>query len=81
MISGAGFIFLIVIYLLICRISSDVQHCLAVDLKCDRTVESYLDLMTCLYLNDFLMVNVLALEDRREDAKSSNLAAAVEEEK
>ena len=36
--------------------------------------------MACLYLNDFGVVDVLALEDGREDSKRSDLAAAVEEE-
>ena len=66
--------------LLIRSICRYVKHGLAVDLESDRAVKCDGDLVACLYLNDLCMVDVLALEDGREDGKRSDLAAAVEKE-
>ena len=66
--------------LFIRRISRNVQHSLAVDLQSDRAVESDGNAVTRLDLNDFLVVDVLSLEDRREDGECPDLAAAVEQE-
>ena len=66
--------------LLIRSICRYVKHGLAVDLESDGAVECYGDLVACLYLNDLCMVDVLALEDGREDSECSDLAAAVEKE-
>ena len=66
--------------LLIRRICRYVKHGLAVDLESDRAVECDRDLVACLNLNDLCVVDVLALEDGREDGERSDLAAAVEKE-
>ena len=66
--------------LLIRRICRYIKHGLAIDLEGDGAVECDRDLVACLYLNDLCMVDVLALEDGREDSKCSDLAAAVEKE-
>ena len=67
--------------LLIGCISRYVEHRLAIDLKCDRTVESYRDPVPRLNLNDLLVINMLTLENGREDCECPDLAAAVEQEK
>lgn len=66
--------------LLIRRICRYVEYCLAVDLEGDRAVKCDCDLVACLNLNDLCVVDVLALEDGREDSECSDLAAAVEKE-
>ena len=75
---GSAFAFVCVFKLLICSVCSNVKNCLTIDLECDRAVECDCDLMACLYLNNLCVVNVLALEDGREDGKCSDLSAAVE---
>ena len=64
--------------LFICCISGDVQHCLTVDLECDRAVKRDGDIMARDNLNDIFVVYMLALEDGREDGESFDLAASVE---
>ena len=66
--------------LLIRSICRYIKHGLAIDLEGDGAVECDCDLVACLYLNDLGVVDVLALEDGREDGKRSDLAAAVEKE-